>query len=216
METSAIKKFSASGKSPAVNNRTRRHVKSAVERHRRWINLTLWSLIFAFIVFTRPRAESYPLYELMKLTGFVLTLAATMGTLWCGLYMFGCKSKELCRDGPYSVCRNPLYLFAFMGGLGVVLASVRPLLTVAFALIFWGHYFLIIKSEEKRLLQLFGKDYESYSKRTPRLLPRFKNYWSREKIVVNSHRQLLGIVKSMRFLGMFLALELIEVLKHIF
>ena len=188
-------------------------MKSAVERHRGWVNIALWSFIFATVIFTRPAALNYRVYELEKIAGFILIAVSTMGTLWCGDYLFGRKSKRLCQEGPYSVCRNPLYLFAGLGWLGVVMVSTRLILVIVFLLVFCVEYVLVVKYEEKRLLQLFGKEYETYTEQVPRLIPRFKNYRTCEKLEVDPRRHLLGIVKSMRFFWMAFALQLIEVLK---
>jgi protein-S-isoprenylcysteine O-methyltransferase Ste14 len=189
-------------------------MKSAVERHRGWINVAMWSFIFVTVISTRPKEQEYRIYDFEELAGFILIAVSTMGTLWCGAHIFGRKSKQLCQDGPYSVCRNPLYLFSGLGGLGVVMVSSRLILVIVFLLVFCVNYFLVVKFEEKRLSQLFGKEYGSYTERVPRLIPRFRNYRTREKIEVDLQRHLWGIVKSTRFLWMAFALELIEVLKE--
>jgi protein-S-isoprenylcysteine O-methyltransferase Ste14 len=189
-------------------------MKSAVERHRGWINAAMWSFIFATVIFIRRTQPESRGSDFWEIAGFILIVVSTMGTLWCGGYLFGRKSKQLCQDGPYSVCRNPLYLFSGLGGLGVVMVSVRLLLIVVFLLVFCVNYFLVVKFEEKRLSQLFGNEYESYTERVPRLIPRFRNYRTLEKLEVDPQRHLWGIVKSSRYLWMVVALELIESLKE--
>jgi protein-S-isoprenylcysteine O-methyltransferase Ste14 len=188
-------------------------MKSAVERHRGWVNLAMWSFIFVMVIFSRFAEQKYRTYELEEIAGFLLIAVSTMGTLWCCDYIFGRKSKQLCQDGPYSVCRNPLYLFSGLGWLGVAMVSTCLILIIAVLLVLWVDYSSVVKFEEKRLLQLFGKEYESYTKRVPRLIPRFKNYRAGEKLEVDPQRHLIGIVKSMRFFGMAFALQLVEVLK---
>ena len=188
-------------------------MKSAVERHRGWVNLAMWFFIFVTVIFTRSAEQGLRAHELQKTAGFILIAMSTMGTLWCGDYIFGRKSKRLCQDGPYSVCRNPLYVFSALGWLGVVMVSARLILVIAFLPVFCVDYVLVVKSEEKRLFHLFGREYETYTERVPRLVPRFKNYWTREKLEVDPRRHLLGIVKSMRFFWMAFALQLIEVVK---
>jgi protein-S-isoprenylcysteine O-methyltransferase Ste14 len=190
--------------------------KSALERHRGWINLAMWSFIFATVIFNGFSREKPLIYGLEEITGFILIAVATMGTLWCGSYLFGRKSKQLCQDGPYSVCRNPLYLFSGLGGLGVVIITNRLILVIVYLVVFCVNYFLVVRFEEKRLLFLFGTEYESYTARVPRLIPRFRNYQTSDKLQVDPRRQLLGIVKSMRFFGMAFAINLIEVLKEFY
>ena len=134
--------------------------------------------------------------------------------MWCGNYVFGHKSKQLCQDGPYSVCRNPLYLFSGLGGLGVVIISNRLILVIVFILVFCVNYYMVVKFEEKRLRLLFGTEYESYSARVPRLVPRFKNYRTSGRLEVDPQRILFGIAKSMRFFWLAFAIKLILVLKE--
>jgi protein-S-isoprenylcysteine O-methyltransferase Ste14 len=188
--------------------------KNPLERHRGWVNLALWSFIFATVIFNGFSGEKRPIYGLGEIAGYILIAVATIGTLWCGSYLFGRKSKQLCQDGPYSVCRNPLYLFAGLGGLGVVIITNRLILVIVFLVVYCVNYFLVVRSEEKRLLVLFGTEYESYTARVPRLIPRFRNYRTSDKLEVDPRRQLVGIVKSMRFFGLAFAINLIEVLKQ--
>jgi len=88
-------------------------------------------------------------------------------------------------------------------------------LVIAFLLVFWVDYYMIIRFEEMRLLHLFGKEYERYTQQVPRLIPRFRNYRTRDRLEMDAQRNLLGIVKSMRFFGLAFALKLIEVLKEV-
>ena len=189
-------------------------MKSALERHRGWVNVAMWTFIFLTVSFTGFSSEKHLIYGLGEIGGFILIAVATMGTLWCGNYVFGRKSKQLCQEGPYSVCRNPLYLFSGLGGLGVVIISERLILVIVFLLVFCTNFFLIVKFEEKRLRLLFGVEYESYSARVPRLIPRFRNYRPSGRLEVDQQRFLFGLPKSMRFFWMAFAIKLILVLKE--
>ena len=55
--------------------------------------------------------------------GIILVGIASFGRLWCSLYIAGYKTDNLVTEGPYSMCRNPLYFFSFIGALGVGFAS---------------------------------------------------------------------------------------------
>ena len=54
-----------------------------------------------------------------ELAGFAAVMTAVLGRVWCALYIAGRKNAELCQDGPYSFVRNPLYVFSFVGAVGV-------------------------------------------------------------------------------------------------
>lgn len=77
---------------------------------------------------------------------------------------------RLVTDGPYAVTRNPMYLghLLFLGGL--TLGTRSPLaLAATVALVPWfgGR----ARTDERRLADHFGPDYEDYCRRVPRWLP---------------------------------------------
>jgi protein-S-isoprenylcysteine O-methyltransferase Ste14 len=190
-----------------------RYKKSTVERYRRWVVWILYAMVFASVLFGQPTPETDHRYEYVEILAYLMVGLATLGRAWCGLYVFGRKNKELCQDGPYSICRNPLYLFTFMGAMGVAVGSGRILLVIAFGLIYCFYYWLVIKFEERRLGKLFGKEFEQYCARVRRFVPGFQNYRSRERIEINPHLVFKRIVKGMWFFWLFTALEVIKSLK---
>ena len=48
---------------------------------------------------------------LLETGGVILILVCIVGRTWCTLYIGGNKKRELITAGPYSVVRNPLYVF---------------------------------------------------------------------------------------------------------
>jgi protein-S-isoprenylcysteine O-methyltransferase Ste14 len=195
--------------------RKHKHSKSAVERYRKLFARTLFTIIIATDIFSPPPPERDDLFEYMEILSYLLVAVATMGRLWCGIYVSGRKTEELCRDGPYSICRNPLCLFSFLGGMGVMPASDYIALMIVFAAISCFYYFLVVKYEEKRLSHLYGQEYERYCARTHRFMPAFRNYWSREQMGVNPHLIFRAIMKNMWFFWLLFGLEIINTLKRI-
>ncbi len=104
-------------------------------------------------------------------TGFVLVTVAALGRLWCSVYLCGRKTREVVDVGPFSIVRNPLYLFSLAGAVGVGLASgslvVLTLLIAFFALV----YPHVITDEERDLERELGQVYLAYKARVPRLVP---------------------------------------------
>ena len=156
--------------------------------------------------------ESSLLSDLLFATGLLLVGVATVGRLWCSLYICGYKTNTLVTAGPYSVCRNPLYLFSLLGGAGVGLATetltVTLILLVAFAL----YYPLVILAEERRLRATHGDDFERYAARTPRFWPSFAEIEEPEEYVVKPRRLRKAIFDAMGFIWMAGILEVIEAL----
>jgi protein-S-isoprenylcysteine O-methyltransferase Ste14 len=187
--------------------------KSRVERYRRWVVWFLYAMVFASVLFGPSTRETDHCHQFAEILGFLLIGLATIGRAWCGLYVFGRKSKELCRDGPYSICSNPLYLFTFMGAMGVAVGSERVLVVIAFGLIYCTYYWLVIRLEERRLAKLFGKEFEQYCANVRRFIPGFRSYQSRERIEINPHLVFRRVAKGIWFFWLFAALEIIKTLK---
>jgi len=95
------------------------------------------------------------------------------------------KNEELAVSGPYSYTRNPLYFGSILIAVGFAIAArsvwIWVLLVVLFALI----YVPVIRGEEAYLRSVFP-EFESYSLRVPRLLPR----WSGESLTSSFSREL--------------------------
>jgi len=107
----------------------------------------------------------------MFLTGIVLAAIGMVGRIWCLTYSSGYKSSELVTEGPYSVSRNPLYFFSFVGLVGIGLATETVSLTLFLIAFFAVVYPAVIAGEEVFLRGKFGQTYVEYCRRTPRFFP---------------------------------------------
>ena len=94
-----------------------------------------------------------------------------MGRFWSILYIGGRKNRTVMQDGPYSICRHPLYLFSTIGavGFGLMLGSV--ILTVLIGGTVFAILSLTAAREEGFLRHAFGARYDAYARRVPRMLP---------------------------------------------
>ena len=84
-------------------------------------------------------------------------------------------TQKLVVKRPYTYCRNPMTLgtAAFYLGVAVWTGSLSAL---GLSLIYPVFILIYIKLiEENELEQRFGVDYLEYKRRTPFLLPRFRN-----------------------------------------
>ena len=77
--------------------------------------------------------------------------------------------ERLITDGPYRLCRNPMYLghLLFLAGLGVMFSWPGWLLFVAHCVWFDRR----VRGDERHLAALFGEPYEAYLRRVRRWLP---------------------------------------------
>jgi len=109
-------------------------------------------------------------------TGFLLMMASMVGRLWSLLFLSGYKTRQVVEAGPFSVVRNPLYLFSFVGALGFVLVANHLGVALAVLGAFVAYYPFVVLSEEAGLRRQLGEAYEAYCRRVPRFWPRFSLY----------------------------------------
>lgn len=114
--------------------------------------------------------------------GFMLIVIGGVGRIWSAAYISGFKSGKVVNIGPYSVVRNPLYFFSLTGFIGVGLVFGSIILTLLLVFVFFVSHWSTIIFEENKLRGLFGKDYEDYYNATPRLLPKFSQFYNPETI----------------------------------
>jgi protein-S-isoprenylcysteine O-methyltransferase Ste14 len=141
-----------------------------VQRLRRMLLVGAALVIVAMSLFTESALRDVTLmHDLIQAGGLVLILCGALGRIWSSLYLNGRKNTELMTHGPYSVTRNPLYMFSIMGVTGMGLLS-GSLLT---GLISGGLIYLVfnwvIAQEEDTLQMIFGVPYSQYKKHVPRL-----------------------------------------------
>ena len=86
---------------------------------------------------------------------------ASLGRLWCSLYISGYKKSQLVTVGPYSMCRNPLYFFSFIGAVGVGCGTETLIIPLILLIAFGLYYPSVIKSEEKDLQKIHGEAFIS-------------------------------------------------------
>lgn len=125
---------------------------------------------------------------LVESAGVFLLVAAMGGRIWASAYLSGKKDRHLVTAGPYSMSRNPLYLFSFMGfvGAGLVFESVTAALLLGLVF-FLAHWPTMLK-EEACLEALFGEAYIEYRERVPRFLPSLASFEGQRVIRLDTRR----------------------------
>jgi protein-S-isoprenylcysteine O-methyltransferase Ste14 len=82
------------------------------------------------------------------------------------------QGAGLVKVGLYSFVRNPMYLGSFLMGAGFVLIVWPVWFLPVYAVLFYLRFKRQIVKEEKFLSKHFGKEYEDYCRKVPRLFPR--------------------------------------------
>ena len=116
--------------------------------------------------------------------GLLLIATGIIGRAWCSLYIGGRKRAEIVDTGPYSVSRNPLYMFSFVaaGGMGAQTGSMT--VALAFTLVAVVVFAATVRREEAWLDAAFGQSYSDYRSRVPRFLPNFRLWRSEETLEI--------------------------------
>jgi hypothetical protein len=104
---------------------------------------------------------------------------------WATLYIGGKKYNSVVTEGPYSICRNPLYLgtFLMLMGFSLYLESLTFAAGCLLAAIFYMS--VTVSAEEAKLRAKFGQPFVDYCQAVPRFWPRFRLFHSPAEITVS-------------------------------
>jgi protein-S-isoprenylcysteine O-methyltransferase Ste14 len=184
--------------------------------HRRVIISRIFAILVVLLaIFTASSfKEGNWIDMLLETSGLFLLTVCSIGRLWALLYISGHKTHEVITDGPYSIVRHPLYLFSFIGAIGIGLASENILILMVMVFFYLSYYPLTILSEERRLTEKFGQVYLDYIKHTPRFLPKLSLYKSPSQFVVNADIFLKNMAIGMWFIWIFILFNFIETLQQ--
>jgi protein-S-isoprenylcysteine O-methyltransferase Ste14 len=125
-------------------------------------------------------------HALLDSLGIMLILAGIAGRFWCIIHIGGRKSRLVLQDGPYSICRHPLYLFSTVATVGIGLTFGSILLAAGLGLVVLCVLYVTARHEERYLIAHFGEDYRAYARRVPRLIPSFGLWRSQAEIRIDT------------------------------
>ncbi|MDX9714987.1 MAG: isoprenylcysteine carboxylmethyltransferase family protein [Dissulfurispiraceae bacterium] len=184
------------------------------EKYRKPLSWLYAFFVGLLILFSGSKWEdSYLIYAtIIFAVGCILIGVASMGRLWCTLYISGYKNTVLIKVGPYSLCRNPLYFFSLLGATGVGFATETLTIGAIIATGIVLYYPFVIKNEESRLLSLHGEEFERYKKTTPAFFPKFSNLQEPEEYVVKPRLFKKMMFNVLWFVWLAGILEIIEAL----
>ncbi|HEX9856982.1 MAG TPA: isoprenylcysteine carboxylmethyltransferase family protein [Paracoccaceae bacterium] len=194
---------------------TPRTAKPFNQRLRIWGLRLFFVLALPLILFTRSTwMEPEWLFDILEVSGIFLVILGVLGRFWAILYIGAEKNRTVMQDGPYSICRHPLYLFSTIGvlGLGLMLGSL--VLTVFLGLA----VFLILTAtaarEETFLRAEFGPAYATYAARVPRIWPKVSLYQSAPTVTSSVAALRVNFADALVFLAFIPLAELMEGIKE--
>ncbi len=109
--------------------------------------------------------------NVLMFLGYGLIIVGAFGRVYCSAYIGGRKNDTVVRDGPFSVVRNPLYVFSFIATGGIALQSGMLTMVVLLLGAFCWYYPKVVKKEEAFLAHKFGGEYTQYTHEVPRWFP---------------------------------------------
>lgn len=184
------------------------------QQRRRLAIALLIGLLVVALFFVRSRSIGH-LHEYIESFGISLIVAAILGRMWCTLYIGGRKSAEIVQTGPYSMTRNPLYVFSSIGAIGIGAQTGSIIIALAFGVLCYLAFSTVIRTEEKFLKANFGKPYADYCARVPRFFPSFSLFRDDDELRVKPDRLYRTFTDGLVFFVAYPFFEFIEYLQDI-
>jgi len=178
---------------------------------RRIVLAVLIVVLFAALLFGQSTfPPNTPMHESIEMFGVLLIFLGIVGRLWSTLYIGGRKSAEVVTGGPYSITRNPLYLFSTVAaaGVGAQIGSFSGI--ILFSLLCAGAFHIVILREERYLKELLGAPYQAYLAKVPRFFPNLRLYQEGDTGSFRPRLLLNTLLDGLVFLVALPAFELID------
>ena len=137
-----------------------------------------------FLTDSRWRLEAPAFQDLVVRLGVLLILLCIAGRTWCTLYIGGLKKVQLVTLGPYSLVRNPLYVFTIIGVTGVGAQTGSITMAVCLALLVAIIFYAVALQEQAFLADTFGGEYRAYAERVPLFFPRFSTWQEADQLTI--------------------------------
>ena len=178
---------------------------------RRIVLAVLVVVLFAALLFGQSTfPPDTPVHETIEMFGVLLIFLGIVGRLWSTLYIGGRKSSEVVTGGPYSITRNPLYLFSTVAaaGVGAQIGSFSGI--ILFAVLCAGAFHIVILREERYLKEALGAPYAAYLAKVPRFFPNLSLYEEGDTGSFRPRLLLNTLLDGLVFLVALPAFELID------
>ncbi|AZV18508.1 MAG: isoprenylcysteine carboxylmethyltransferase family protein [Mesorhizobium sp.] len=188
-----------------------KHGLGNYQHMRRIVLAVLVVVLFAALLFGQ---STFPpdtaVHETIEMFGVLLIFLGIVGRLWATLYIGGRKSSEVVTGGPYSITRNPLYVFSTVAaaGVGAQIGSFSGI--ILFGLLCAGAFHIVILREEKFLKEALGAPYQAYLARVPRFFPKLSLYQEGNTGNFKPRLLLTTLLDGLVFLVALPAFELID------
>lgn len=128
-----------------------------------------WFAVF-FVLLVSLLGTTQPVFFIVGTVMAALGIAVRM---WAAGHVK--KNKVLATDGPYAYVRHPLYVGNILLLAGFSIASMLWWSYLLMAFLLWFYYPPTIAYEDSKLHDIFGEQWENWSKDIHALIPTFRN-----------------------------------------
>ncbi len=177
------------------------------------LQLWLYLLALAAVAASDGRLFDGGAGLLAQAAGFALVVAAVLGRLWATLFIAGRKEERLVREGPYSVCRHPLYACSVVAALGIGLTARSLALSVALPLTVGLFATLAARREDAALAAAHGDAWREYRAATPAFWPAWRRMQLPASVSVPPAIYRKAFVDAASFLALWLLVLVFESLR---
>jgi protein-S-isoprenylcysteine O-methyltransferase Ste14 len=176
-------------------------VQTWAARSRGWIGIFLLAPFCVAVLFSKPlTVEGSWLDCMFDQIAWLTFLIGGAIRWWSTLYIGGRKTSDLISEGPYSLCRNPLYLGTFLMVVSVAIFMQSLTFSAGLILASWIYLSTTIPVEERRLRDRFGSKFDKYCEEVPRLFPRFSGFKSAATIEVRINGLMSEGIRTARWI----------------
>lgn len=183
---------------------------------RGWLGILLLGPVAIAAALSAPHfAEGSWRDFLTEVGGGSLIVLAVIWRSYATFFIGGRKSRSLVREGPYALCRHPLYSGTFVVGLGAAVMLQSLVFLLAFAVITPLLYHFVVNEEERILAANHGAEFDAFVRAVPRRFlpsswPRFD---SRAVLQVDMRAQTSQLRRSLTTLAVIPLVELVQHLR---
>ena len=171
--------------------------------------------IFALLMLSGNRVENGAARGLLDLAGLGCVTISAFGRVWASVYISGYKTGTLIDSGPYSVTRNPLYLFSLIGAAGLGITSGSILIFALLTCLFAFYYPAVIRREEASLERIHGPEFRSYEERVPMFFPKFSLFSEPDTYLLNTKQFRRALIDASYFIWIYGGLVLVMRLREV-
>lgn len=161
--------------------------------------------VFSPPLFSHAQWERIP----FEVVGWLTFFAGAGLRFWATLYIGGRKRLIVVSEGPYSICRNPLYLGTFLIALSVAL--ILQSLTFMACVFVGGVFYALatVPAEERYLARHLGDAYARYCQEVPRFIPQLASFATPPTVVVSVRALRLECCRAARWVTLPVIADLV-------